>query len=282
MSARDPAHIILAHRLPHQLGRLVRALGPDAPVLLHVDARADLDTVARDVRGLPNVSLLPRHRCRWGGHGPLAAALDGLRAVLDGGVPAGHIVLHTGQDFPLRSPRAVAELLAARPGVSFLDAQPLPVAGWEAERGGRDRYERSWFFLAGRQRGLPVARRVPAGLTLHAGGAYWCLAREAAAWIVEETRRRPEIERFFRRVRVPDELCVPTLVMSGPHAEHREDSLRWVSFPPGASRPRTLTMADLPTLEALPITAQWARKFDEDVDARILDALEARIGATPT
>ena len=67
------AYIILAHRLPNQLVRLVSRLeAPSVSFFIHIDANTDDATYSEMLDGLihrHNVHLLPRHRCSWGGLG---------------------------------------------------------------------------------------------------------------------------------------------------------------------------------------------------------------------
>ncbi len=276
------AYVVVAHRLPGQLGRLVRALDPArSPVLIHVDARTDEATwqaMRRELAGEDGVTWLRRRPIRWAGWGSAAAALDGLRAVVERDLPADHVALLSGQDYPVRSAAAIDAFLDEHRGESFLHWNRVPPAGTAAVRGGFDagRWERWWFQTGGALRSLPARRRLPDGLGPYGGLAFWCLARPAAELVVGTLAQRPEIERFFRHVAVPDEHVVHSLLVPsalGPTL--RNEPLRWVDFPPGAARPRVLTMDDVPVLAALPPTGLWARKFDATVDAEVLDAVDA-------
>ena len=77
-------YIISAYQLPEQLVRLVNRLRTEnATILLHIDRRASVDVfgaVWESVRSLPDVGLLNRHDCHWGGFGHVAASLEGLAA----------------------------------------------------------------------------------------------------------------------------------------------------------------------------------------------------------
>jgi hypothetical protein len=276
------AYAILAHRGPAQLGRLVRALGPgEPPVLLHVDARTPDETwraMRRELAGRPGVTWLERRRCRWGGWGTTAAALDAIGIVARGEVDAGHLALLSGQDYPVKPDDHVRRFLAEHRGISFLDAAPLGPAGSGGYRGAADlsRLERWWFYLAGRHRSLPTRRTPPGGLRGHGGLGFWCLARPAAEHVHRWFAEHPEGERFFRHTAVPDETVVHTVLWSSELAPTlRAQAVHWVDFPPGSARPRTLTADDLPTLEHLPPSGLFARKFDPEVDRAVLDALDA-------
>ena len=279
------AYVVLAHKGPRQLGRLVRALEPQAsPVLVHVDARTPAPVYAAmraEAGDLANVSFLPRHPCRWAGFGVVAGTLEGIAAVVERRLPADHVVLMSGQDYPVKPPEAIRSFLAGHREESFMMWERLPRASWGPAHGGLDRVERYWLHVAGRHVGLPLRRRIPGGWAPYGGLAYWCLSRAAVEWVHAQVSARPELVAFFRHVAAPDELFFQTLLLNGPLAGTvRDDPLRWVDFPPGAARPRTFTVADLPALAALPPNGLWARKFDLEVDAEVLDGVDALIGAS--
>ncbi len=88
-------------------------------------------------------------------------------------------------------------------------------------------------------------------------------------------RRNPRFVRFFEHALLPDELFFQTIVMNSPLVETVvDDHLRYIdwSVDPG---PAVLRAADFDTLIAS--GSLLARKFDDTVDATILDLLDAHI-----
>ncbi|MEY4304214.1 MAG: hypothetical protein RIT52_389, partial [Pseudomonadota bacterium] len=61
------------------------------------------------------------------------------------------------------------------------------------------------------QRRLRFKRRVPAGIVPHLGSQWWCLTRQTLSAILDSPERE-EIDRYFRRVWIPDESYFQTLV----------------------------------------------------------------------
>ena len=81
--------------------------------------------------------------------------------------------------------------------------------------------------------------------------------------------------RFFEHVFIPDELFFQTIVTNSPLADTVEnDNLRYLDWSREPA-PAVLTRDDLDAIGAS--GALFARKFDETVDAEILDLLDARI-----
>jgi hypothetical protein len=93
-------------------------------------------------------------------------------------------------------------------------------------------------------------------------------------------RARPEIVRYFEHAYLPDELFFQTLLGESAHAASIvDDNLRYVDWSTTPA-PKILTMDDLPAL--LASEKLFARKFDETVDADVLDALDERLSRAAT
>lgn len=275
MSARV-AYVVSAYKHPRQLGRLLRRLStPTAAFAVHVD-RKTRPSVFRQMRaaaeGVSNVRFVRRHVSHWGGFGHVRASLKGLADIVERGIDFDYLVLLTGQDYPLRSAAAIERFLGEAGGRSFMNHWPLPFAPW-GPRGGLDRLE-DWHVVTFRRLhvALPLRRRLPGGLKPFGGGAYWCLARPVAEYVHEFVERNPAYVRFFEHVLIPDELFFQTIVLNSPLADQVEnDNLRYIDWTREPS-PSILGVEDFPTLVGS--GKLFARKFDETLDARILDMLD--------
>jgi hypothetical protein len=275
------AYIVSAYRLPDQLVRLLRRLDDGSAIFaVHVDRKTDAVTFRRmrqGAVGVRNVAFLDRHVCHWGGFGHVRASLKGISHLVESDADFDYAVLLTGQDYPLRPPAAIARYLAEAGGSSFLRSFPLPQPAWD-DRGGLDRFE-SWHLLSYRRfhLRLPLRRRIPGGLPPYGGSPYWCLPRDVIEWIHRYVDAHREYVRFFEHVLIPDELFFQTLLMSSPHRDSVVDAnLRYIdwSTTPG---PKVLRTDDLDAL--LGSGMLFARKFDETIDAEILDLLDRHIDA---
>lgn len=273
------AYIILVHRQPVQVGRLLRRLATDqATFLVHVDRRAGgVETeVLSHVAGLPAVTLLDRHRCYWGGFGMVAATLGAFDELLRRDASFDHAVLLSGQDYPLRPAVEIERFLGANTDRSYMTAARLP-AIWPD--GGLPRIER-WHLVSPvvLHLRLPWPRRVPGGLVPYGGGAWICVSRAVVEYVTAFVRENPSVVRFFQHALHPDELFFQTIVMNSPLAETVvDDHLRYIdwSSDPG---PATLGAGHFESL--LESDRLFARKFDVTVDPTILDLLDEHIERT--
>jgi len=294
------AYLIMAHHRPRQLVRLIRRLEqPGASFYVHFDGSAPepLFAAARDgLADLGSVAFVERVPCRWGDLNFVLAILRCLRAALSSGRGFDAAVLLSGQDYPIKSNEAIRGVLAAHAGASFLDHWRLPSERWSNEQGGEERYL-YWNVRIGRRflpllgprgfgnpvadllwngvaRRVPIRRRFPADMTPYGGSVWWSMSRDCAEHVCRFVDENERFVRFFRWVKLPDEMFFHTIVMNSPHAGRVANRpLHYTAWPPlGATSPYTLTRDRFDELAAS--DALFARKFDDTVDSNILDAID--------
>jgi hypothetical protein len=279
------AFIVLAHRNPDQVLRLLGRLG-GAPIFLHVDERARPTVyrrLASEADRYPSVRFLPRVNSGWAGWGIVEATLSGLRAARSPDVS--HVAVLTGQDYPLVPVSEIHEFSQRHRGLSFVASWALPNPLWGPE-GGMERI-RYWHHPIYRQRfRVPIARSFPSGVRPFGGSAYCLLSRTAIEHLLAFLSRRPDVMRFYRHTWTPDEMLIATgLHNSSPSEELIDENLWFMDWPPGSGKhPRVLDSSDADALLAAagrPASAAgrarvklFARKFDASVDAAILDRLD--------
>jgi hypothetical protein len=286
------AFLVIAHRGPAQLGRLARRLldGP-SEVYLHVDARTPAARHAAIVEALPSserLHLLERVPTPWSRWGPVEATLHGLAAILESATPPEHVVLMSGQDYPLRPVEAIAGFLAEHDGRSFVASWPMP-SGLYGEGGGMSRLLHRHLPLGRRRVRLPLPRRYPAGVRPYGGSAFMVLDRRSARAVLDFTRERPDVARFHRGVWAADEHYVQTALRNSPCRDAVVDENLWhIEWPPPpAKHPRTLSARDFPRLAAAARHSSdaggsarvklFARKFDAERDTRVLDLIDGEL-----
>lgn len=298
-----PAFVVSAYRNPGQLVRLVSRLqGGGATFWVHVDAKAPgvRRSVEEAFRGRADVRLLPSHRCSWGDLGHVRASLKGIRALLAEGAPFDVAILLTGQCYPLKPRSEIDAFFRQRSAVSFIECTPFPVAGWRHD--GYDRVERWHFWFGDRYFAFPgteqfrawylerawtevlsrtglgrLRRAAPFPEAFFGGSGYWCLSREAVEYVDDFVARRPDFVRFFRHVLCPDEIFFQTILMNSPLASKVvSDNLRYVDWSmPRTRSPKVLRSEDFGSLAAS--ASLFARKFDEEVDAEVLDRIDGEL-----
>ncbi|MDW4498004.1 beta-1,6-N-acetylglucosaminyltransferase [Sulfitobacter sp. D35] len=232
--------VVLVHTAfdrAEQVIRLWSAAG--CPVVVHVDravSKAAYHGFAEALGDLPDLAFCRRHRCEWGTWGLVAAALSGSEVMLRRFPQVGHVYLASGACLPLRPVADLIAYLAARPRTDFIESAttadvPWTVGGLEEERFTL-RFPFSWkrhralfdSYVA-LQRRIGFRRKVPLGLVPHMGSQWWCLTRRTLSAILHNPDRR-RIDRYFRRVWIPDESYFQTLARRfSSHVESRSLTL---------------------------------------------------------
>jgi Core-2/I-Branching enzyme len=272
------AYIVSAYKNLDQLARLAERLGTERSVVyIHVDKKTDdaeYGRLERTLAGRPRVHLLERHVCHWGGFGHVRATLKGIDALLASGSDFQHVVLLTGQDYPIKPVTEIERFFDEHRGTSFMAHSALPSESWPPT-GGLDRIEYRHWRWRGHHVRLPWKRRFPVGLTAYGGGAYWNLSHACVEHVARFVESRPDVVDFFRHVDIPDELFFQTVIMNSELARSVvNDNLRYIDWTRGP-RPALLEVRDLPALRASP--KLFARKFDVLHDAEILDLVDTEL-----
>lgn len=278
-------YIISAYKYPGQLVRLIRRLHSDATgFFIHIDKKTDSAVYEQAMQGtqdLPHVYFLQRYRCDWGGFGHVQATLEGIHDLIQRGLPFDYAILLTGQDYPIKTNNQIEDFLRQQKGKSFMDYFPLPSLEWEG--GGLQRVE-LWHmrylnrhFVFPSERDFFFKRKFPEGFRAFGGSSYWCLSKEIITYIHKFTRQHPKFVKFFKYVDVPDEIFFQTLVMNSPYASSIvNDDLRYILWKDwDAGSPSILVKEDLVGLASS--SKFFARKFDENVDAEILNLIDQKI-----
>ena len=204
--------------------------------------------------------------------------LSGLRSAVASD-PA-HVIVLSGQDYPLKPPTAITERLAAAEGKSFVHHYRLPTAAWSREDDGMRRIRHYWFErprVLGRPLRLPLwKRRFPDGFVPYGGSAWVALSGEAAQYVLRFVEQNPGVVRFFRNTLIPDELFIQTVLLNSPLRDSIvNDEVHHVDWSANRTSPKTFTASDFPALAAS--DKLLARKFDVKVDAEILDLIDREL-----
>jgi hypothetical protein len=296
-------YLILAHRYPEQLLRLVNRLdGKNVVFLVHIDKKV-ADPVNTYLQSQfftkKNVRFIKRFTCHWAGFGIIQATLQGIKEAVENKIEVDHLVLLSGQDYPIKSNDYINEFLFRHKGFSFVNHKPFPQPEWKSENGGWHRVE-SWHFIRrhtryvypcrnifgiGRmsvfnpvwniaQSIMPKFRRTfPLRLHPFGGAQFWCLSNKHFHYIYDFIQRHPQYLSFFKYVFVPDEILIQTIIGNANfQQEIYNDTLHFLEWNrPGA----VLNTSDKENIFST--YHLFARKFDTTVDANILNVIDSEL-----
>jgi hypothetical protein len=198
-----------------------------------------------------------------------------------------HVMVLSGQDYPLATADDLRDFFAADAVSSFVAYWKLPHPIW-GPSGGMDRLRWWQLPVRGRRVRLPIRRSLPDGVQPYGSPMYWALTAEAVREVLRVRAARPDLVRFYRHAWIPDEMFVATVVMNSPHREAVvRESLTYTRWPEaGGAHPAVLGADELDALAEAAAgpcdTGGWARrklfarKFD-GADPAVLDAIDARL-----
>jgi hypothetical protein len=282
------AYLILAYHQPGHVARMIRRLDDGAArFFVHVDRKVDLEPFRRAIDS-PRVAFAERRvEVNWGGWNMVQATLDLLAQAAAADVAFDYFQLLSDSCYPIRSNAQIRAKLADRTKnyitINHAVDASSPFLWWIREYHFPDflklrTFERHAAYHRLRKLvGRVAPRRPPQDLRVYKGWQWWCLNAEAVRYVLEFVRTQPAFVRYFRHVRIPDEMFFHTILAHSPFAASLEpgfgDSdltgnhyIRWSS-----GRPATLDEDALPALAATP--ACFARKFSETASARLIARL---------
>jgi hypothetical protein len=276
------AYLIRAHYAPAQLGRLVDRLDSEnAAFFIHISARTSGGTHSKMQQAVgerANVQWVERVATYYAGFSLVQSTIVGLQAIA-AAEPTSHTVILSGQDYTARPTPEIEQFFQQQPGKSFVEHFALPVADkWPGEHGGLDRIRYRYFERINyktRTLRLPILRRrFPPGLQPYGGGAWCALSHDAVRYITSFVDQKPDVVRFFRHVKIPDEIFMHTVLLNSPLRDTVVgNDVHYIDWSHGGAHPKTLGTEDYDRI--LESGKLFARKFDVRYDTTILDLLDA-------
>ena len=311
------AYIILAHRYPEQLIRLVFRLHTESTsFFIHINKRTDDKIYHQVVSGLshlPNVYFLKRHPVAWGNFGHTNASLEGIKEVFAKNISFDWLFLLTGQDYPIKSNRQIENFLRENEGKVFLDYidfQVPPDRGWATSGSDRidywhfsfldqlrfvfpaqlttnayNRYvksDRNWFSFAAFLWSVfivffPIKRKFPEGFIPFRGSSYWCFPKDCVEYIHNFIQQNRDFVNFFKYVDCPDEIFFQTLILNSRFKE-RVSTGNLHYIDWDNPNPSSPRVFVKTDFERLASSSKLlARKFDLTRDADIFDLIDKKI-----
>lgn len=275
------AYIVLAHKLPKQLVRLVKKLNTESTsFLVHIDKKTDRETYQRMVKPLrdyDNVHLLKRHVCNWGAFGHLQATLEGIREALALRPQFDYLILLSGQDYPIKSNEYIQKFFDAGNRQSYIEYFPLPSEIWKNENGGMDRINFWHLYFLGRPhkvfpRFYQTQRKLLRDYDVFGGSSYWCLARDCVEYVNDHLERDSSFVKFWKYAAIPDEMFFQTILVNS-HLRSRliNNNLRYIVW---SNSPHPVLLSTKDYEQLIHSDKLFARKFDATVDAEILDLID--------
>ena len=286
------AYLIIAHARFGQLKKLLLMLDDERnDIYLHIDSKAK-DFCQEEFEHLLKKSRIyftERTSVIWGAYSQIHSELVLLRASVPGHYAYYHLL--SGADLPIKSQDDIHAFFDAHDGKEFIDFEG-PVFR-EEKKVLLQYYYRFQEKHSGRSRALDfldqvsirlqkllgVDRLKGCELTLQKGANWFSITDSLASYVVEQESR---IREMYAHTKCCDEVFLQTLVVNSPYRERlydpsmqggREGFMRHIDWNRGT--PYTFRKEDFDELMASP--CMFARKFDQQVDAEIIDRISAAV-----
>jgi hypothetical protein len=271
------AHLILAHKNPAQLERMIRAMEhPGFDFYIHLDKKAGAAAFAHLVNNRNVFFIGKRANVYWAGYGTIQATLNGFQEILPKGYD--YINVISAQDFPLKAPEHIYEYLAGRPGKEFITCESIDDQWKEAAPRVRRYHLINWriplkYRLSDLATRLLPPRKFPLDYKIVGRANWFTLTPAAAQYVIGFLEEHPEVVRYFKYCWGADEFIFATILYNSHFKDRIENNLVYVDWT-GQTKghPRVLLSGDFEALKAS--GKLFARKFDMETDPGIFSLLE--------
>jgi len=276
------AHLILAHKDPAMLERLVKRLQhKDADIFIQLDTKTDI-TPFKYIEAIPNTRfIVKRGDIGYCNYSTIAVTLMAMEEILSLKNDYSHINLISGQDYPLKPIETIQQYFFANAGKSFMHTAAIGEGEWPDGEHRFKKYNLGDWKIPGKYTLQKLAnsflpdRKLPKGLKPYGRSQWMTITPAAAQYTIDYIKSHPNVERYFKYIFAVDEVFFQTILVNSPLKDQLENfNLRYIVLDPG-KRPINFTMADA---EALTHTdAFFARKFERPVSLEVLDYLDTLI-----
>ncbi len=240
------AYILLCHKDPEAVIKQAERLTAVGDYMsIHFDASADpaqFRSIQRALKDNPNVTFArKRIRCGWGEWSLVQATLYAIETAVEKFPKATHFYMLSGDCMAIKSAEYTHAFLN-RNDADFIESFDFFESDWIKtgmkeerliyrhffnERSQKRRFYAAFNF----QRKLRLERSIPADIQVQIGSQWWCLRRQTIEWILDFTRERRDVIRFFRTTWIPDETFFQTLVRHlVPEQEIQNRTLTFLMF----------------------------------------------------
>ncbi|MDD7023304.1 MAG: beta-1,6-N-acetylglucosaminyltransferase [Oscillospiraceae bacterium] len=290
------AYLIIAHDKFEQLKRLLLLLDDERnDIYLHIDSKAKAFCQEEFEQLLSRAGLFFTERTSviWGSYSQIHSELVLLKAAVPGHYSYYHLL--SGTDLPIKSQDEIHAFFDSCGDREFIDFEG-PVFReekkvllryyyrFQEKHAGRSKWLDFLDQISIRLQKLSgVDRLAGCTLTLQKGANWFSITDGLAGYVVE---MEPQIQKMFAHTKCCDEVFLQTLVVNSPYREKLSDPsmqggeagfMRHIDWNRGT--PYTFRSEDFRELMTSP--CMFARKFDEQVDAGIIDRIAEVVSAPP-
>jgi len=299
-------YLILAHKNPLQLGRMIERLDDGASkFFIHLDAKTPIEPFAACLGGGHIRFIEPRERCVWGDFSIVRATIHLMEAASK---EQGVFILMSGQDYPIQSQGYINAFLESNKEFDFIEIEPLEEK-WKPKMV-KDKLEH-YHILHSEERGhsncyAPFAhcsvfqklrtlthllkgrlsqknfrllcslpKRVAPFERQYAGSQFWAFSERTFYAVLNYIREhKVALEGYYKYTSSPDEIYFHSVLMDLVAKDSTiklKDPITYVNY---FRKNNVFITEDFEKLSSAK-GKLFARKFDTDIDIEILNKLDS-------
>ncbi len=275
------AHLILTHKNPSQLEKLIKAMShPAFDFYIHIDKKVDAAPFLFLINNINIYIIKNRAKIYWAGYGTIQATLNGFAEILPKAYD--YINVISAQDFPIKSSEYIYQYIKEYKGTEFITCESIENEWIEAAPRVKKYHFINWQ-IPGKYRMEMFAnkilseRKFPLDYKIVGRANWFTITHKAADYIIEFLKKNPAIIKYFKYCWGADEFIFSTIIYNSHFKDKIENNLVYVDWSAGEAHPKILTCEDLPALKNS--VKLFARKFDTDTDSMILKKIEEFINS---
>ena len=299
-------YLILAHKNPLQLGRMIERLDDGASkFFIHLDAKTPIEPFAACLEGAHIRFIEPRERCVWGDFSIVQATIRLMEAASE---EQGIFILMSGQDYPIQSQGYINAFLESNKGFDFIEIEPLEEK-WKPKMV-KDKLEH-YHILHSEERGnsncyAPFAhcsvfqklrtlmhllkgrlsvknfrllcslpKRIAPFERQYAGSQFWAFSERTFYAVLNYIREhKAALEEYYKYTSSPDEIYFHSVLM---HLVAKDSTIKLkeqITYVNYFRKNNVFVSEDFDKLTSEK-GKLFARKFDTDIDIEILNKLDS-------
>lgn len=297
-------YLILSHKNCEQLERQIKSLDDgNSTFYIHIDIKADI-TLFRSLENIPSVFIIKeRIDCIWGDFSMIKATLNLIENVLKN-ESEGMCILMSGNDYPIKSKNDINSFLEINNEKIFIDIKKKL---WDNFSERTEYYRinltstrhhilllkgfniqslknyilgristKQFFKIVFKKRNLNL------NMKFYGGSQWWAMDILKLSKVNDcIIKNKEKLFNFFSDSLIPDEFFFHTIIMHLKELGHPliiEDNLTYVDWNrKNCVLPVTFEISDIKELIEQPENKLFARKFDTEIDEKVLDEIDKKL-----
>lgn len=284
------AYLIIAHKQPELLKKLIKLLDNERhDFFIHIDKKSSIDDkIVEEIKNSvskSSIKFIKRISVNWGGYSQIQVEINLLKCALNDKYSYYHLL--SGADLPLKSSDFIYEFFENSGNKEFISFESNFITKEIKERVSlyhffQEKINRKNYIFFGLeklslsiQKLLRVNRIKNSNLTIQKGANWFDITHEFASYVLS---KEDEIKIVYKKTSCADEIFLQTLAINSKFKEKLyykkfdndlHSIMRYIDWQRG--KPYIFRNKDFD--ELIKSEYLFARKFDEDIDKKIINEI---------